>query len=194
MLLWLAHKENDSDQPLRVRIDPRTFAPGAKVPIELDLRDDKKQPVENATFTVDVLRPDGKSANVSVLRQQKGSLAEYTGTLTPGDYWVSARAMVNGQASGLPTQTRFIVEARDPELDNPAADPDLMAEIANLTGATVIAPEKLGTFLDDLLKSGISTELTRNRVENLWDNWWLLLVFAGVMSTEWYLRKKNGLV
>ena len=55
-------------------------------------------------------------------------------------------------------------------------------------------PEKLGAFMDDLLKSGISTELTRNRMVNLWDNWPLLLVFASVMTLEWFVRKKNGLV
>ncbi len=67
---------------------------------------------------------------------------------------MTARASVNGKSTGLPTLSRFIVETRDPELDNPAADPDLMAEIASLTGASVVPPEKLGTFLDDLLKSG----------------------------------------
>lgn len=194
LLLWLAHKENDSDQALWVKIDPRNFSPGGKVPIQLGLRDDKKQPVENADFTVEVTGPDGKSVTVPTQKQKGEALAEFTSTLAPGDYWVTARASVNGKSTGLPTLSRFIVEARDPELDNPAADPDLMAEIASLTGASVVPPEKLGTFLDDLLKSGISTELTRNRIENLWDNWWLLLLFATVMSAEWYLRKKNGLV
>ena len=194
LLLWLAHKENDSDQALWVRIDPRNFAPGGKVPIQMGLRDDKKQPVENADFTVEVTGPDGKSIPVPTQKQKGEALAEFTSTLAPGDYWATVRASVNGKSTGLPTLTRFIVEARDPELDNPAADPDLLAEIANLTGGSVVPPEKLGTFLDDLLKSGISTELTRNRIQNLWDNWWLLLLFASVMSAEWYLRKKNGLV
>lgn len=194
LLLWLAHKEGEGDQPLWVRIDPRNFSPGAKVPIQMGLRDDKKQPVENAVYSVDVAGPDGKSVAVPALKQKGEASAEFTSTLTPGDYWVSARASVDGKPVGLPTVTRFIVEARDPELDNPAADPDLMSEIANLTGASVVPPEKLGTFLDDLLKSGISTELTRNHIQNLWDNWWLLIVFATVMTAEWYLRKKNGLV
>lgn len=194
LLLWLAHKENDSDQALWVKVDPRNFAPGGKVPIQMGLRDDKKQPVENADYLVEVTGPDGKTTTVPAQKQKGEALAEFTSTLVPGDYWVSVRATVDGKSTGLPTQSRFIVEARDPELDNPAADPDLLAEIANLTGASVVPPEKLGTFLDDLLKSGISTELTRNRIENLWDNWWLLLLFTGVMTVEWYLRKKNGLV
>ncbi len=67
-----AHKENDSDQALWVKIDPRNFAPGGKVPIQLGLRDDKKQPVENADFTVEVTGPDGKSITVPT-QKQKGN-------------------------------------------------------------------------------------------------------------------------
>ncbi len=194
MLLWLAHKEQDGDQPLWVKVDPRNFAPGAKVPIQMGLRDDKKQPVENAEYQVEIIRPDGTQATVIPQNQPGGASADYTETTLPGDYWVSVRATVGGKSTGLPTTTRFIVEARDPELDNPAADPDLMAEIAALTGASVVPPEKLGAFLDDLLKSGISTELTRNRLVNLWDNWPLLLVFTSVITLEWFVRKRNGLV
>ncbi len=195
MLLWLAHKEQDGDQPLFVRVDPRNFAPGGKVPIQMGLRNDKKQPVENAEYQVEVLGPAGvKPVQLTPQKQSGGAMAEFVGTDHPGDYWVSVRATVDGKAAGLPTTTRFIVEARDPELDNPAADPDLMSEIAALTGASAVPPEKLGAFLDDLLKSGISTELTRNRLVNLWDNWPLLLLFSTVMTLEWFVRKRSGLV
>ena len=165
------------------------------MPIQMGLRDKNKLPVENAEYQVEVQGPDNvKPVTVIAQKQPDGATAEFVDTSKPGDYWVSVRATVNGKSVGLPTTTRFIVEARDPELDNPAADPDLMDEIAELTGASVVAPEKLGAFLDDLLKSGISTELTRNRLVSLWDNWALLLIFASVMTFEWYVRKRNGLV
>ncbi len=194
MLLWLAHKDQNGDELLWVLVEPRLFAPGGKVPIQMGLRDLQKRPIENAEFQIDVLGPDGTSTKVAPQKQSEGASAEFLGTEAPGDYWVSVHAKVDGKSTGLPTTTRFIVGARDPELDNPAADPDLMAEIATLTGASVVPPEKLGAFLDDLLKSGISTELTRNRMVNLWDNWPLLLVFATVLTVEWYIRKRSGLV
>ena len=161
----------------------------------MGLRDKTDKPVENAAFQIEVQGPDNvKPVSVIPQQQSDGASAEFVGTEKPGDYWVSVRATVDGKSVGLPTVTRFIVEARDPELDNPAADPDLMSEIAELTGASVVPPEKLSSFLDDLLKSGISTELTRNRMVNLWDNWPLLLVFVSVLTLEWFVRKRNGLV
>ena len=194
MLLWLAHKDQDSDQPLWVSVDPRNFAPGGKVPIQMGLRDKTGQPVEDVEFQVDVTGPGGKGPRLIPQKQPGGAAAEFIATELPGDYWVSVSAMVAGKSAGLPTITRFIVETRDPELDNPAADPDLMSEIATLTGASSVPPEKLGEFLDELLKSGISTELTRNRLVNLWDNWPLLIAFASVMTLEWFVRKRSGLV
>jgi len=161
----------------------------------MKLHDKQNQPVPNAEFQVEVQGPQqSKPVPIASQKNAEGAIAEFVSPAVPGDYWVTARATVEGKSAGIPTTTRFIVEARDPELDNPAADPDLMAEIAELTGASVVPPEKLGAFLDDLLKSGISTELTRNRLVNLWDNWPLMLVFVGLMTAEWFIRKRNGLV
>ena len=102
--------------------------------------------------------------------------------------------MKNGQSLGFPAMTRFIVDSRDLELDNPAADPDLMNEIAALTGAVPQKPENFGKFLENLLQQGIQTEITRHARVGLWDNWFFLGLFASLLTIEWYLRKKRGLV
>jgi hypothetical protein len=194
LMLWLAHKDLDADAPVWVRIDPRNFAPGAKVPMSFGARDAEKQPITDAEFQVDVLCPDGEKRKGSVLRAGEEGYGEFTDTTQPGDYWVTVTALQGGNAIGLPAMSRFIVDARDLELDNPAADPDLMAEIAAITGTVPLPPEQFGQFLEDLLSQGVSTEISRQTQVNLWDNWGLLGVFVLLMATEWYVRKKRGLV
>ncbi len=103
-------------------------------------------------------------------------------------------ASKDGKLVGLPASTRFIVDARDLELDNPAADRDLMNELASSTGAAVIPPEGFGEFLDRLLSEGLAAELLKHTTVTLWDGWPLLAVFTLLMSTEWYVRKRRGLV
>ena len=194
LILWLAHKEFDSDAPVWLRIDPRNFAPGATVPFAFGARDAEKQPLTDAEFKIDVLRPDGERQNVTVIRGGAEGLAEFTETQQPGDYWATVTATHQGNSVGLPAMSRFIVDERDLELDNPAADPDLMAEIAEITGASSVPAEELGTFLEELLEAGIATEITRQSQVNLWDNWPALLVFVVLMTIEWILRKHRGLV
>ena len=194
LILWLAHKEHDADAPVWVRVEPKNFAPGARVPIVFGARDAEKQPIEDAEFKVEVLTPAGERKELTVVRGGAEALAEFSGTEEPGDYWVTVTALQDGAALSLPAMARFIVDARDLELDNPAADPDLMEEIASVTGAVPLPPEQFGTFLDELLDEGISTEITRQTQVNLWDNWWLLGAFVLLLACEWFLRKRRGLV
>lgn len=194
MLLWLAHQENQSDQPVWVAVDPRNIAPGGKAPLRFGAQDAQKQPMSGVTFTVDVVNPKGKKQPVTPQQAGKEWFADFADTSEPGDYWVTVTATKDGRMFAAPASTRFIVDARDPELDNPAADLDLMNELASSTGASVVAPEAFGDFLDRLLSEGLAAELLKRTTITLWDGWPLLLVFTLLMTTEWYLRKRRGLV
>jgi hypothetical protein len=129
------------------------------------------------------------------LRAGNEFASTFTQTEHAGDYWVSVTARTK---EGLPigdVTSRFLVDERDLELDNPAADHALLAELASLTGGNVITPEQHGAFLERLLKEGLvrreESEVTRM---TLWDNWPFLIVFVTLLATEWTVRKVRGLV
>ncbi|HWL06929.1 MAG TPA: hypothetical protein VNQ76_00805 [Planctomicrobium sp.] len=194
VMLWLARKEFDSDQPIWVRVEPRNFPPMARIPIEMGAQDETGAPLNDVQFDVEVIKPNGEVDKLTPQRLTTGALAEYTRASEPGDYWVRVSAAQNGMSLGLSAMTRFVVDVRDLELDNPAADPTLMSELAAITGGSVVPPESLGDFLTTLLKEGIPSEFKRTRRINLWDGWPLLMLFAGTMTLEWSLRKWKGLV
>jgi hypothetical protein len=194
VILWLARKEMDGDQPVWVLVEPRNYAPQSEVTVGFGARDEQGQPVLDADFTVTVATPQGESVSLPPRRSENRHSAAFGETQTPGDYWITVTAERNGQSLGPPATTRFIVDPRDPELDNPAADPDLMAEIAALTGANPIPAENVPSFFQDLLHAGLTTELTQHTQVNLWDDWPLLLVFVALMTTEWFVRKRRGMV
>jgi uncharacterized membrane protein len=204
MILYLARKEFDTDQPVWVRIDPRNYMPKQRVALTFGARTDEGKPLPDADFTVDVshtrIDPKTKQPRKSDHRPQPRrsgdeSTAEFLNTADAGDYWVRVTAKHDGKPLGYDAWTRFIVDARDPETDNPAADHALLKDIAELSGGTAMPPEGLSSLLGRMLKEGVGTaEITQVTRTRLWDNWPFLGLFVAVMSMEWLLRKKRGLV
>ncbi|QDT42441.1 hypothetical protein Pan241w_25250 [Gimesia alba] len=195
MILWLAHKENDTEQSVWARVSPRNVPPGAHVPIQFGARDAEGKPVSDVKFTVQVKGPSGKSSQMESMSTGESSSTTFSQTKEPGDYWVTVHAEKNGVSLGFDATTRFIVDPRDLELDNPAADYSLLETIASLSGGSALPPEELESFLTRMNKEkSWNNGLIRYRRISLWDNWYFLGLFVLMLSGEWFLRKKKGLV
>lgn len=194
VILWLARKEMDADQAVWARIEPRNYSPGAAVTIQFGARTESGEPIPDAEFTAEVIGPDAEPASLAPQRSGDEHTADFPETRQPGDYWVRISARKGDSVLGF-AQTRFIVDARDLELDNPSADLALLQEISAVTGGTSMSPEDFGSFLTRLLQEGINNpEITKVTRLTLWDNWWFLLGFVALMTAEWFVRKHRGLV
>ncbi len=195
LILWLAHKENDSGQSVWARVNPRNVSPGARVPIQFGARDSEDQPISDVKFTVRVTGPSGKSTQVETMGTGDSSSTTYLQTMEPGDYWVTVHAEKNGASLGFDATTRFIVDPRDLELDNPAADYSLLEAISSLSGGSLLPPEELKNFLTQMnQEKSWNNSLIRYRRISLWDNWYFLILIVILLTAEWFLRKQKGLV
>jgi hypothetical protein len=95
----------------------------------------------------------------------------------------------------------FMVFDRDVELSMSAADHDQLARLAAMTqefGGRVVAPEQVSSLLEDIRDRPPEMEI---EVQTKWqladtagDAWALLLLFVALLTAEWFLRKKWGLV
>ncbi|QDT97922.1 hypothetical protein [Gimesia aquarii] len=195
MILWLAHKENDSGQTVWARVSPRNFSPGANVPIQFGARDTEGNPISDVNFTVQVKNPSDKFSKVESTSTGDSTVTTFSLTEEPGDYWVTVHAEKNGVSLGFDATTRFIVDPRDLEMDNPAADYSLLETISSLSGGSSLPPEELASFLTRMNKEkSWNNSLVRYRRISLWDNWFFLALFVVLLTTEWFLRKNKGLV
>ncbi|MBA3313642.1 MAG: hypothetical protein H0T47_10200 [Planctomycetaceae bacterium] len=195
VILWLTRKELDTDQPVWVFAEPRNLAPGQRVSLTYGARDDKGKAVTDAAFDIEVLKPTAGIDRLAAPGGAERNSIEFAQTTEPGDYWVRAAATNDGRSLGLDGWTRFLVDQRDLELDNPAADPALLHELAELSGGSVVPPEQLASLLDRwLVEPPGKKRLTVFRRTPLWDNAFFIALFVALIGSEWYFRKRVGLV
>ncbi len=81
----------------------------------------------------------------------------------------------------------------DREMENPAADLDLLRQIAETTGGRYLPSEELPKYLKSL-GGKISTESVTQVERKIWDNWPFFLIFTAILTLEWWLRKRHGWV
>ncbi|TWU14129.1 hypothetical protein CA54_29720 [Symmachiella macrocystis] len=194
VILWLANKDSQGDDSVWVKLEGRRFRPGQKVPFTFGARDEEGKPLTDVEFQTQVVGPEDKRYPVAPQRSGDLNFGEFAESALPGEYRVEVSAVRNGKPLGYSAKARFVVFEQDLEMYNPAADPSLLQEISSVTQGRFLLPEDFRGFLEELIDKGINRQLTQNKVVSLWDNWILLVCFVGVMSTEWFLRKKRGMV
>jgi uncharacterized membrane protein len=208
-VLWLAKKDEQTDGHVWIRLAGRRVTRGTRVDFQVGAEDSQGAPVETATFDVEVVKPDGTSEVVRANRGAGASTNEsesrrdaatwgatFLETGETGDYRIRVTAKDGATVLGT-AEARFLVPDQDLELDRPAAEPTLMQQLAEMTksaGGKALAPEELPDLLKEFankpqqLKEEVVAKVT------YWDTWPFFLAFVGLLGSEWYLRKRWGLV
>ena len=117
-------------------------------------------------------------------------------TQDAGDYTLSISATAGGKSLGS-AKVQFLVYEQDLELDNPAADPTLLASLAKITeqaGGQSLAPEELPDLLERIKRQPQELEVQTQIKHTPWDTWPFMLLFMSIICFEWFLRKRWGLV
>lgn len=193
VVLWLAKKDDTSDANVWLRLASRRYQPGQRVEFTAGAQTGDGEPIAGVEFTVTVARPDGSQRGVRTSPLGSDQTGSFLDSDLPGDYLVTAVASKGGEQLGT-AQARFLVYEQDLELENPAADPSLLASLASLTGGRALAAEQLLRFLEELRKQPLALEIETETKSTPWDTWPFMLALVALMSGEWALRKKWGLV
>jgi len=116
----------------------------------------------------------------------------------PGAYeiTVTARLPAAAKARGekdLEAKTRFVVQEIDIENENPGADPDLLAQVAAVTGGASFERSKASQAFQKLLDGADIGRKIVQTYRRLWDNMYIYIALAGLLCVEWIVRKRKGL-
>ncbi len=200
MILWLARKEDADQQDVWVRMDQRRYPQGSKVEFELGARSEDGDPLLDVEFDVVVVSPDGQQQRIQAGKddqQWRGGAGPFE---TAGDYTLQVTAKRGGSELGSVAR-QFAIQATDLELVDPAANPSQLEMLARLTsdaGGRSLAPEELPALIREI---GANPPQAKIEYESKWqltdswpDAWAVFLCAIGLVSCEWYLRKRWGLV
>jgi uncharacterized membrane protein len=196
LVLWLAKKDDTGGEQVWVRLDQRRFQQGSRVEFKVGAEDAQGGVLDGADFNVQVEKPDGTSETVRTTPRNGGAIGNFTATEKPGDYRIVVAARDQGETVGN-AAARFTISDQDVELDQPAAEPLLLASLARITadaGGAGLAPEELPDLLEKLKERADEFEEEIVETLTLWDSWPVLVSFVGLLSAEWFLRKRWGLV
>lgn len=189
LIRWMV---NQSDflpgQNLSLRTDHFAFSPGETVNLMAYVRGSNNGPLPPVTIS----GPGGAKESVSLSRA-KGKQADFIGTFkpkAPGDYV----ATINQPGSrGGQVTAPFSVYERQQEDMNTSSDPALMERIAAAGGGKTLSLERIKD-LPRLLKDSEAWFQKKPEPQSLWDRWEILAVILGLLSAEWFIRRRLGLV
>lgn len=136
-----------------------------------------------------VIHGGGRTLEVEPRARGEGLFAE-AGPFTPGSYQVTLRNNI-GKPAEI-TQTVDVVDA-SVEKRELSADPELMRELARISGGLVISENDVPRMAEVLRRWEASRELAL-RQRPLWDRSWLLIAALALLGAEWWTRRREGLL
>ena len=196
-MLWLAGIDETRNQEVWVTLQQRRFSPGTPIRFRTGMQLDQ-EPVP-AGMKAELVFPNGQREQIRLSSDEENWSGYFDEMLEPGEYRIEVSGKYDtftGNAIG-----RFVVLSQDLELADPAANPEQMKLLASLTadvGGKFVLPEQLSELIEEIKNAPAATEI---EVESKWqlgdtatDSWAVFLVSAMLLSIEWYLRKRWGLV
>jgi hypothetical protein len=160
--------------------------------------------ITNGTYKAEVVGPDGERTPVPVIRNGTEERGTFTKTQTPGEY----KLVVSGEGkdekndviSGEATR-RFLVDAKDDEMQRRGADPDFLNDLATSGGGKAYQGKDLPGFLHNLQNQA---DADYRAMLIPYPNWrttgtspflgFFFVLFVAVVSGEWLLRRRWGMV
>ena len=195
-ILWLARKDEVAEGNVWIKLDSRRSLPGQRVTFATGARSPTGDSLPRATMAATLQRPDGSRQPLRLMRQGDHFRGVAANCTEPGSYTVHVTAELDGQEVGQ-HESRFMVYVTDRELSGVTVDATLMENLAVRTrqfGGRSLSPEELPALLDELAQEPVQLEEKVTMTVRYWDRGYLLLLLVGVLSGEWFLRKKWKLV
>jgi uncharacterized membrane protein len=192
---WLAQEPSFE----QVQIRPIPLAkPGEKTTISLRVLKDDFTPARQASVQLRVVGPDGEPMIIPA--SATAEEGEYYGEYTPvkeGAYRVEAEATLAGKSLGK-AAAGFSVAYPFAENEDGLPRLDLLKEIAEVSAGEYFSiqdwNEKSLEVIAAKLEKHTPSSIIEQRQTKLWSTLWPFAIVLVLLSVEWWMRRKWGLI
>ena len=192
---WLAQEPSFE----QVQIQPLPVSrPGEKIGIKLRVLNDDFTPARQAAVQLRIIGPDGDPTILPATADSEAG--EYSGEYTPtreGDYRVAAEASLSGKSLGK-AQSSFAVAFKYDEIDDGRPRMDLLKQIAAANHGEFFPisnfNDKALEMIAAKLESRAPSQIIEQRQTRLWSTLWPFSIVLALLSVEWWMRRKWGLI
>lgn len=194
LLLWTAKFDELLEGELAVKLDRARYDADEQVSFHAVYRPKPNEDTSGMTAAAEIVAPDGTRERVELTDEQGIWHGLARKTSAPGDYLVEARLLSSTGETLQTARARFLVADENLELERPEANPATLTNLAATTGGKTVPPEEFESLLDELLQKRDTVVDYREVKKTLYDTWLIFALFVAIMTLDWILRKRWGLV
>jgi hypothetical protein len=168
------------------------YQPGEQADIRLRLRATDGKPVTDAAVNAVLYRDGQKVATLTLNPDEGGLYRGKTAALEPGSYEVAAESasVPEGQ---IKARTQFNVAARDNiERTLLSLNEDLLRQVSIASGGEYLREERCDDLVQKLAPLSSGRVIESDTV--LWQSWWWFVPIVLLLTVEWIIRKRSGLL
>ncbi len=193
---WLTKSEyRDAQQAVFVESERLQYLLGDEVLLTAHVQATKSNALEmNRVKVIATLERENGSKTSWQMGSGAGEWHKRFTPEEPGSYTFHAEARDPSGKSIGSDAVSFQVDVLDVENDNPKANLRLLQRLAALSGGTYFDAEHAPEAFQHLLKRPAGFSKTVRTISPIWNHWIFFVLFVLLLSTEWGLRKRWGLV
>ena len=181
----------DDRRKFKVQPVKNNFEENDRVLLNATLYNDSYLPVNTPDVTLLLRDEKGKSYNFTFSKFESSYQLD-AGILPPGNYSYVAQTVLGNQHHEA--RGSFFVNALTAEFQQTLANHHLLYELANQTGGKMYLPGQLAKLQDELYKGDQLKTLSYEdrKYEELINLKGLFVLIMILLSTEWFVRKRNA--
>jgi hypothetical protein len=154
--------------------------------------DENAAPVDESGVTI-MLESPGLSRRRILLERSSGARGIFTTTINDLPVGQYRATVVDPLLTPEPPSTQFRVISSPGELARLEMDRSALVAAAENTGGKYYGLAEAKSLVDDL-PPGRPVPLENLPPITVWNHWWLLAALLGLLTTEWVLRRRKGML